>query len=190
MKICAACSQTLPKEKFSKKQWQLKQSRRCKECIADNREVKQLEASNDVTPKGAPLCVSDEDLFKQPPPRDECPICFLILPLDRSMIRYKSCCGKMICSGCTHAADEADSRRLCPFCRAPPYTSDSEHIERLKKRMEAGDAAAMRNLGCYYRDGRYGLRQNLRKANKLFLRAGKLGCSMAYGNIGYAFVMG
>ena len=37
MKICAACSQELPKERFSKKQWQLKSQRRCKECIAENR---------------------------------------------------------------------------------------------------------------------------------------------------------
>ena len=40
MKICDACSQGLPQEKFSKKQWQSKQNRRCKECITENREVK------------------------------------------------------------------------------------------------------------------------------------------------------
>ena len=42
MKLCAACSQTLTKEKFSKKQWQLKEQRRCKECIAGNREAEIL----------------------------------------------------------------------------------------------------------------------------------------------------
>ena len=39
MKICGACVQELAKDKFSKKQWQLKQERRCKDCIADNREI-------------------------------------------------------------------------------------------------------------------------------------------------------
>jgi hypothetical protein len=71
MKLCSACSQTLPKEKFSKKQWQAKQQRRCKECIADGREVN-VEASNEVPPSCADgEGASDEDLFKQPPPRQE-----------------------------------------------------------------------------------------------------------------------
>ena len=39
MKLCAACSKELPRENFSKTQWQAKQQRRCKDCIADNREV-------------------------------------------------------------------------------------------------------------------------------------------------------
>ena len=33
MKICAACCAELPRKCFSKKQWQLKKYRRCKECI-------------------------------------------------------------------------------------------------------------------------------------------------------------
>ena len=39
MKVCAACNQDLPKDGFSKKQWQLKGDRRCKKCTAENREV-------------------------------------------------------------------------------------------------------------------------------------------------------
>jgi hypothetical protein len=38
-KICSACAQNLPKEKFSKKQWQQKQQRRCMDCIEANREI-------------------------------------------------------------------------------------------------------------------------------------------------------
>ena len=45
----------------------------------------------------------DEDLFKQPPRREDCPICFLRLPTLDTGRRYKSCCGKKICSGCFHA---------------------------------------------------------------------------------------
>ena len=45
MKTCAACHEVLPKDKFSKKQWKLNQ-RRCKVCIADNREVQQLPTAN------------------------------------------------------------------------------------------------------------------------------------------------
>ena len=42
MKTCTACHEDLPKDKFSKKQWKLNQ-RRCKVCIADNREVQKLQ---------------------------------------------------------------------------------------------------------------------------------------------------
>ena len=38
-----------------------------------------------------------------------------------------------------------------------------------------------------YHRGDRGLRQNYRKANKLFLRAGKLGHAMAYNNLGYSY---
>ena len=53
--------------------------------------------------------------------------------------------------------------------------------------MAAGDAISMRNLGCHYNDGDCGLRQNYRKAMKLWLRAGELGDAIAYNNIGYAY---
>ena len=174
MKICAACSQDLPKDKFSKKQWQLKHHRRCKECIADNREVTvEVEASLSSADGDGVL---DEDLFKHPPPRDECPICFLPRPIDDAESQYQSCCGKILCGGCVHAAMHADNRGLCPFCRTPPPTSNREIIERLKERAGGDDAWAMYNLGCYYSDGRYGLRRNMRTAIKLWLRAGELGC--------------
>ena len=180
MKICAACSQTLPKEKFSKKQWQLKQCRRCKDCIADNREVN-LETSNNDSPQGA----SDEDLFKQPP-RGECPICMLPLPLETEGTAYNSCCRKSLCCGCMHADVIENNRKLCPFCRTPVATSDKEYIERMKKRVEANDVNAMRNLGCKYYHGEKGLQQNYKKAIKLWLRAGELGDTRAFFNLGVA----
>ena len=194
MKICAACSQELPRDKFSKKQWQLKQRRRCKECIAGNREMKSEEEGPDDETKSPPRvdieAASDEDLFKQPPPRDECPICMLPLPFDRAKVCYKACCGKIICLGCMHAAFTADDRRLCAFCRTPSPASDEDYIERLKKRAEGDDAVAMRNLGCCYRDGKHGLPQYYDRAMKLLLRAGELGSAVEYNNVGYAYENG
>ena len=35
----------------------------------------------------------DEKLFKEPPPREECPICLIPLPLDASQMAFKSCWG-------------------------------------------------------------------------------------------------
>ena len=195
MKICAACSRELPRENFSKKQWQAKHRRRCKDCIAVNREV-QLEApSNDND--GAPLLSSadvelersctDEDLFKESPPREECHICMQTLPFDVEEHIYKSCCGKVMCYGCIYAFSREDNRRLCPFCRAPAHSSDKEWTESLKKRLRGDDALATYMLGNYYCDGRYGLPQDHGKAMELWLRAGELGCSEAYNNFGFAF---
>ncbi|KAL9185739.1 hypothetical protein ACHAXT_003516 [Thalassiosira profunda] len=39
MKACSACSRELSRESFSKKQWQMKRFRRCKECIDGHREI-------------------------------------------------------------------------------------------------------------------------------------------------------
>ena len=82
----------------------------------------------------------DGELFKLPPPNEDCPICLLPLPLLGSGIVYKTCCGKIICSGCHHAPvkDNLGNEIIgekCPFCRTPVPTS-IERIERYKKRAE------------------------------------------------------
>ena len=38
-KSCGACSNELPKDSYSKKQWQQKQQRRCKSCVDSNQEI-------------------------------------------------------------------------------------------------------------------------------------------------------
>jgi len=134
----------------------------------------------------------EEKLFKQPPPLEDCPICFLLLPSLQTGRTYMSCCGKVICSGCANASvyddqgNEVDSEK-CPFCRTPtPYTAE-EAKEREKKRVEANDAEAIFDRGCNYRDGIYGLPQDYSKALTLWHRAGDLGHAGAYCNIGYSY---
>jgi len=145
----------------------------------------------------------DKELFKQPPPAEDCPICFermpSVLPLLSSAQIYMSCCGKTVCSGCCYAplydnqGNEVDNKK-CPFCRTPaPFTYKKEDEEisiRLKKRLDADDPAAMYNLGCYYRDGQYRYPQNYTKALELWHQAGKFGYSEAYVCIGYAYING
>ena len=135
----------------------------------------------------------DEELFKQPPPTDkDCPICFIRLPILTSGYRYMVCCGTIICSGCEHApvydnqGNEVDSEK-CPFCRTPWPDTDEEMRKRLNERMEAGDAEAIYNMGCYFYNGRYGFQQDYTKALELWRRAGDLGYPPAYVNIGYAY---
>ena len=134
----------------------------------------------------------DEALFKEPPPEfGDCPICFLRLPSLGSGRMYMSCCGKMICSGCFHA-DVYDNHgnviveEKCPFCRTPIATSNEEVNERLKKRMEVGDAYAFALMGNAYSRGQYGLPQDRAKAVEFWHKAGKFG----YNNIGNSYNIG
>jgi len=134
----------------------------------------------------------DEKLFKQPPPTEEdCQICFLRIPTLHTGSTYKSCCGKVICSGCIHAplydnqGNEVNNAK-CPFCRIPTPYSDEEGIKRFRKRVEANDAMAICHLGCYYRDGLHGLPRDYTKALELYHKAAELGYAKAYCSIGYA----
>ena len=131
----------------------------------------------------------DERLFKQPPPKEDCPICMLLLPSLNTGIRYQSCCGKTICSGCIHAVEKRDGG-LCPFCRAPTPTTNEETIIQVKKRMDIGDAEAIYGLGCWYSDGNKGLPQDHAKALELLHQAAELGYAPSYYNIGGVYHVG
>jgi len=139
----------------------------------------------------------DEKLFKQPPPKeeDDCPICFLRMPTHELGYRYKSCCGKVICSGCEYAPVYDDKGNevpddKCPFCRTPYPCSEKEVIIRMKKRVEANDPNAIYNLGCDFRDGTCGYSQDYTKALELFHRASEIGCAGAHCNIGDVYENG
>ena len=127
-----------------------------------------------------------EMLFKQPPPPEDCSICFLRLPSLRSSWRYNmTCCGQRKCNGCIYAplydnqGNEVDNQK-CPFCRTPYPDTYEEMIEREKKRVDLDDPIAVRNIGNYYRDGRNGYRQDYTKALELWYRAVELGIVEAH----------
>ena len=48
--------------------------------------------------------VSDDKLFRDPPPKEDCPICMLPMPYTNGMCgvykTYQHCCGKTMCEGC------------------------------------------------------------------------------------------
>ena len=145
--------------------------------------------------RGTDNNISDDELFKQPPPNKDCPICNLLLPALSSGSAYYACCGKMICCGCGFApvydnlGNEINEMK-CPFCRTPAPYSDEEFNEWLQKRVELGDAEAIFTLGNYYRNGEFGFPQDYNKAFELFVRAGDLGHAKAYCNVGYAYENG
>ena len=132
----------------------------------------------------------DEKLFKQPPPAEDCPICMLLLPSLYTGYKYKSCCGKTICSGCIYAVEKRDGGvGLCPFCRTPTPTA-KEMIEQMKKRMELDDVEAMMWLGICYHEGDNELPQDYNKAWELWHQAAKLGNATSYYNLGMAYLNG
>ena len=131
----------------------------------------------------------DEALFKQPP-HEDCLICFLRLPALQSGWKYKTCCGKRICSGCIHAVGLTAGDNICPFCRAPVPNSPEEAKNRMMKRVEIGDAEAIYALGCNYHRGLHDFPQNHEKALELWRRAAELGNSMACCNIGTFYFNG
>ena len=73
----------------------------------------------------------DEELFEDPPPPKECPICMLRLPLGSLVAKFCSCCGKDICIGCIYAMSKSGAKDLCPFCRTPGIDEDVEQIKRI-----------------------------------------------------------
>ena len=143
--------------------------------------------------------LQDEELFKEHPSREECPICMLPLPLAVDQIKFETCCGKTICMGCIHAMMKEERRKgkkkeelgMCPYCRTPRESSEEEAVERLKKLMEnKSSPTAFNIIATYYVDGEYGMPRDHQKANELFLKAGELGCAEAYSRLGYSFSNG
>ena len=71
------------------------------------------------------LDISDDELFKDPPPKEDCQICFLPMPnAQRDVIcgaqpMYQPCCGKVICYGCMATSieemNEGNMKRWCPL---------------------------------------------------------------------------
>ena len=198
MKACAACHEDLPKDSYSKKQWKLDEyQRRCKICVNNNREVQPvtneiIKSLDSMYLESIKKKISDEELFKEPPVED-CPICFMRMPVHHTGRVYKTCCGKTICSGCVCAPVYDDQGNQvednCPFCRAIEPTEE-EMVETKRKRVEANDPIAIFNHGVYYRDGINGFPQDMNKALEMFHKAGELGYAEAHCSIGNAYYNG
>jgi hypothetical protein len=132
----------------------------------------------------------DESLFKQPPPKDDCPICFLPMPsADMGLTDFYHCCGKTVCNGCGYNSSISGSRK-CPFCNANVGMEDEIILEQMMKRVEANDADSMTELGKSYAYGRIGLQQDWNKAFGLWTRAAELGSSTAHYSLGGVYYEG
>ena len=117
--------------------------------------------------------ISDDELFKDPPPQEECPICFLPIPCHPSVFgvakEYQLCCGKMACSACM------DFYRVkCPFCTTPPVHLGNELLERCETRIDILDEKAFVELAFVYRDEKWGLTSDYKHSLDLLYQAAEL----------------
>ena len=155
----------------------------------------------------------DVELFKDPPDKEECPICFLPMPINliccallppatRSSIpiydfaiankevatepleKYYSCCGKSICRGCAYSNIMSGNNK-CPFCNSEREgITLEESVEEIMKRVGANDPTSICMLAGSYYQGLNGILQDRAKALELFTRAADLGCSKAHNELG------
>mmetsp|Transcript_29280 Transcript_29280/g.70670 ORF Transcript_29280/g.70670 Transcript_29280/m.70670 type:complete len:297 (+) Transcript_29280:243-1133(+) len=145
----------------------------------------------------------DEKLFKDPPTRDECPICTLPLPIEGQHMSYQSCCGNTVCYGCTYAANVkmrtvlAQEGNLqisisppCPFCRVPLPASIKKANERIQKRMDLGDAQAYCQRAGDYCIGIDGTPLDYGRAFELYTRSVELGSADAHYELGNMYRSG
>jgi tetratricopeptide (TPR) repeat protein len=162
--------------------------------------------------------IRDEALFKDPPPKEECPICFLPMPdlliscvslppatifsvpiydfaeanegLKKTMDAYYPCCGKSICKGCDYSFDQSGNDNKCPFCNADQCKTDEEMADQIMKRVEANDPASIYMLANSYERGLHGVQQDCTKAIELYAKAANLGHSDARWNLANIYRQG
>jgi TPR repeat protein len=114
------------------------------------------------------MSTSDDKLFQDPPPKEDCPLCMQPVPYAIGLCdvgtTYMPCCGKSICEGCVVAAHgamiEGELNALCPFCRIRlPQSNDvnREKLKQCKQRMKLNDASAFYTLGRAYHHAGWGL---------------------------------
>ena len=115
------------------------------------------------------VAISDEELFRDPPKKEECQICYLPMPFSNGVCgintAYMTCCGKVFCTGCvlveSQEMDKGNIKRLCSFCREPIRVSNKVHKPKDSK-----------------------------KAFELYIQAAQLGSPDGYSSVATAYQFG
>ena len=164
--------------------------------------------------------IRDEALFKDPPPKEDCPICFLPMPIKliccislppatissepiydfaianeelakKHMEKYYSCCGKSICKGCVNSFRKSGNDDKCPFCNSDRGNdTDEQRVEETMMRVEVNDVTSICVMAGYYFEGTGGLQQDHTRAMELYARAAELGSRHAHFELGSIYYQG
>ena len=133
---------------------------------------------------------------------DRCPICYLYIGFPmHEHARINVCCMKRVCEGCSWAAYRRGVYDSCPFCRTPHPTDnastlamikkrDASTVEKIKKRVDKGDAEAINHLGSKYYFGSLGLTKDIPRAIELWTEAAELGSLDAHYHLGAVYFHG
>lgn len=125
------------------------------------------------------------------PEGDWCPICFLLIELPmQEHSQMNACCMKRVCNGCILAARQRGMLNGCPFCRTPIPTGEASQLAMMQKRVDKGDAEAIKVLGCKYYFGELGLARDVPRAIELWTEAAELGSLDAHCQLGLSYYNG
>jgi len=195
LKVCTSCEQVSYCNAKCRKAHRSKHKKECRQLAAKrhNEETAIINIDVDaIIEKFSKIEISDEELFADPPPKEDCDICMLI-PMRGERI-YQSCCGKILCYGCMSASNDemnkGNMKRCCPFCRFPLPRTEIESVVRVKKRIELNDANAFLTLGGWYSQGKNGLPQDNRRAFELLTRGAELGSVQSHSSVAGAYLTG
>lgn len=133
----------------------------------------------------------EEEMFKFPGPRDDCPICFLTMPISCKDITYLPCCGKQVCGGCI--LEHAQRSVACPFCRTKLENKRDDickTIQMIERRVSTGDPSSICYMGFVWKNAIYGLPRDYEKAFEMFKRAADLGSVKAHQELGNLYYFG
>jgi len=180
LKVCTSCEQVSYCNAKCRNSHRSKHKKACRQYTAIIRDKNAVRAEIDaISEKLCSIVISDEELFADPPPKEECPICLLLMPHASSVFGVEktsqSCCGKTLCCACWLASmnevGKGNLKDWCAFCRDAAPTSTAEMLKMMKTGKSSGDAKAISDLGYQYRDGAMGLPKDRVKALKLWLEA-------------------
>ena len=122
---------------------------------------------------------------------EACTICFLLIELPMAKhAKVNFCCTKWVCNGCILAAHQRGIFGKCPFCRTPVPADDASMLAMIQKRVDKGDAEAIRHLGARYYYGSLGLAKNVPRAIELWTEAAELGSLDANNALGLVYYHG
>ena len=125
------------------------------------------------------------------PEGDACTICFNLIELPvLKHSKINVCCMKKICIGCFLAAQQRGMYSSCPFCRTALPRDNESVLAMVQRRVDKGDAEAMKKLGDDYDTGGLGVTKDVPRAIELWTEAAELGSLDAHYQLGVVYYDG